>query len=200
MKDTFLSIDLDYWDCIYDFRRNKKFSINRYDLFKEIYNRKIPFQVYFNHDEMVDQINESKCNKIINIDFHSDLVDKKDFILCGLNEGTVFNAIHDFEEKEYIWLMPYRKVGIVNELGRCDQDNYNEENCWIKENFIYKNQIKSAGSKWLKLDDVKEIGICFSQNWVTKETYNFILNNFITDEKWKHIIEKINNEKKPIIL
>ena len=189
MKDVFLSIDLDYWDCIsWDNYTNYKPLIKRNLLFNYLIKNNIPVSIYLTHDKMLRQINESKCETIINIDFHSDLTSIE--FRGDLSEGNIFSYVSNRKNKTYIWLMPYYRVGILDGDGRCDNPRY-EGNVFLERNWVYKKQIKTTNPNILKLEKIKEVGVCISPDWIN-DSRSFLMDVIypLSNNKIKQWINK----------
>lgn len=177
MKDTYLSIDLDFWDCVtWDHWKSESFLIDlskfRCSVFEKIRNYQIPVEWFQDHHHMLANIIKTNCEHIINMDFHSDLTG--DGPLDVLNEGNVFDHIIDSANKTFTWLYPYKDLGRRNSVGRCDHTG---ADAFLKKNWIYKKQQRTVDRSVIPWDRIKRIGICLSPDWVGSDTYYFIQND-----------------------
>jgi len=191
MRDTYLSIDLDFFDCVSDgdaygymwgtseYKKYIRMSRIRSTLFNDILSEKIPINIMVHHDHMVPFINNSGCCNIINMDYHSDLTTEP---REKVTEGSVFDFVEHKESKTYTWLMPSTRVGVPYGLGRCD-DRYDKRgnpiDIFKKRYWVYMHQKKTINRKVIDLDKVKEVGVCISPRWITINSADFIKNVII---------------------
>src|SRR3972149_3365011 len=98
----YLSIDLDYWRHA----RERRYVL---DFFRKVKALRLPVLVAFYHHHLIDDIND-RCqwlDRIINVDYHSDIVDgtfgDDDF---RFNEGSWANFIHFRCDGTFEWRYP----------------------------------------------------------------------------------------------
>lgn len=193
MHDTYLSIDLDYWDCIAWNSKKSYNLINREKLFNKINKLNIPINVVWDHHNLLPLINKSNCTNIINVDFHSDLPAKGYNKLTNvrLNEGTFFLFVKFKKNKKYKWIMPYRDVGFIRTgEGRCDYyDGKDERDDPFNNKYWAYKQVQKTTNTKIDLSNVKEVGVSISPNWITMESHKFI-RDYLFDKMNKTVKNK----------
>ena len=68
--NTYLSVDLDFWNFL-DLKDCRNFM-------KEVKATNLPITLVDDHADLLKRINKRKCSKIINIDYHSDICNNFD--------------------------------------------------------------------------------------------------------------------------
>lgn len=175
---TFLSIDLDFFSssgiCFdgYDVK----------DFFSKVKSTGITPKIFWEHDEMLPYINECKPNKIINVDFHSDVNNDAEEI----NEGTFFWFVENRKEISYLWRFPSE---CYLEEGYCQFNN--NDNGFLPN--IFKSTRKIEGIETIKWKEIDYIGICVSPNWITVEDVREVLLTYIYKWSDSEIKRKIKN-------
>ena len=156
-EQIYLSIDLDYWTCL------KTFSIEECNEFikriKDVESDKFIF--VFSHEDLLTDINESDCNSLVNVDFHSDLANYDDNLL--LNEGTWVNFVSWKNEGKFSWRFPSNNL---KSLGCCHDSSVNdfsELNC---KNTGWKKIESIKGTKNISWSKVRRVGISLSPDWI----------------------------------
>jgi hypothetical protein len=159
---TYLSIDLDFLPSIKKEDRESFYKI----LLK---NKNKGGVIVAAHHYLLSDVNKRKYDKLINIDFHSDISDLYDELTkTNFNCGTWINYIKWRKNAEYIWVYP-KKI-CIDDTDRdfsglchdCDDpfENKKAASGWksVKRE-IYNNY---------KIDwkDVKRIGISASPDWI----------------------------------
>jgi hypothetical protein len=143
---TYLSIDLDYFND----RDNSMLGF-----FAKVFSMNKPIHVQRYHHELLPDIDASGCEKLINIDFHSDVCDP----WYGLNEGTWVNFVQWRAAGCYEWRYP----GKVTAANYCHQDGENpfvEQPEWASLTMKRGLAISWAG--------ITHIGVCLSPDWVQR--------------------------------
>jgi hypothetical protein len=95
--NTYLSIDLDYWNGL------RKRSIDTF--FAHVFQLQLPIWIAPFHDQLLPHINQHDCDTLINVDYHSDIAD---FPALGrrrlpCNEGTWANFVKWKKKGTFIW-------------------------------------------------------------------------------------------------
>ena len=169
MKHTYLTVDLDYW---YSHSITgtglpfvqKLFALNR------------PMKVFTEHHLILRDI-DRQYDKVINIDFHSDIVDR----VCGWpNCGTWANYFPGRQDAIFEWRYPNKDKCIKAGWGLCHMDeggNYNEDGnlrlrdgnrfdpFYHPEFWTWKNVARQQGLKDLDLSDVDRVSFILSPMW-----------------------------------
>jgi hypothetical protein len=177
---VYLSIDLDYW-----FMSNVE-DVTGADLFlQKVFALKKPIFVTTYHDGLLKDLNKKHIDKIIHVDFHSDLatepISKKE-----LNEGTFLNFYKWRKSCIYEWRYPDTEICFTIGNGRCDWHNFDDEKNkpiekWDPSKMGYKEVKRKKGLKGINLKKVDWIGISLSPNWCqpsVQKIYDKYFNGF----------------------
>ena len=195
---TYLSIDIDYW--AYDFADGDSIVVGsdytkllvkkeqamarmlRY--LKKMIKTDISIDEVISHEEMIHYINESKADRLINDDYHSDLSDNCiDGELPKLDEGTWVNHL-DIKE-DFLWVYPFKRC-FSEDLGTChsifcpfdrSESKYDPHFCGWEKVSRRLNRLPTKK----ELSDVCRIGIAISPGWSSESfiqaTANILLEN-----------------------
>jgi hypothetical protein len=197
----YLSVDFDYWSG--GTAENYQHML---DYSKSILENIPQIDFVIHHHDIIKYINAGNYDKIINVDFHSDLCDcfnNKKRQGIRLNEGTWANYLNDRENKEFVWVYPHKRcyhpLNLFGSEGRCDvKQNPFGKNCkdvcgYLKTSVLYRKLPKVE-----ELKTFERACFCLSPKWCSKEQlpilYKFIReNNLIQDQniRGKHWIKKI---------
>ena len=157
MNDTYLSIDLDYWEKL-------PFPT---DFFHSIFRSGFPIRVVNHHQQLIAHVDKLHCHDLINIDWHSDLAngvveDGKGMVF---NCGTWINFVK--KPRHFQWYYP---------SNMCLSNESHGGYCHVGRNnpFIAKDpkavcgwekveHIKGLPDPWYS--NVKGIGIAISAYW-----------------------------------
>lgn len=154
---TYLSIDIDYWNNDYwegNYLNNVEYKLH--SLLQRA--QDIPVIAVMNHQQLLQPINNSGAERLINIDEHSDITDAD---IDNLECGTWVSYVKWRMTGHYIWIRPDR----TTEYGSCNGDvkNWNQGTDW------YKTESKYISNKNIKLarylNDCVGIGICMSPHY-----------------------------------
>lgn len=166
-RDTYLSIDMDFWCKYRGFDKVTDF----FNLLKTI-NIK-PTVVKYHHELVID-INKTKnVSRLINMDYHSDIADITICDANSFNEGTWVNYVRMNDNAEYIWRYPMNKCVSYDE-GYCHlHPNHNPFNKHNQNKYHWTKVTRKHGSiTHEELNRVRAVGICLSPNWThTKHEY-----------------------------
>ena len=170
---SYLSIDLDYWfyhSCPKSTNGLKRILHKVLDVTDKL--------LVDEHHNLLDHINSSKCDKIIHVDYHQDLV----FNIGDTTKvecGNFFSFVNNKENIDFDWYYPDYDECIRKGLGFCVDPSYKP---LAKKNFIYKNQTRKCGLPTNKeLENVTSVGIAFSFDYLA--VYNRI-NEFTEIIDW----------------
>ena len=163
----YLSIDLDYWKGS---RKPERF-LNR------VISLRRPVAVRREHHELLGHMNRYSYDCLINIDWHSDLVEN-DMKLPCLDDGTWGNHIRAKNRNHYLWIYPSDSCVAgpdnMSSTGYC--------NAWANKNpFLVRNPKQVCGWERVskrkqfiterEMDEVVAVGICYSPSF-TSIAYN----------------------------
>jgi len=173
MAGTYLTIDLDYWT-----NYRETLSPNRF--FKKIFAMDCPKVVVASHESVVRYANKSGCRTIINVDYHSDIVDQPLHEKVDFNEGTWANFIKWREQGTFIWRHPHGVDSLRD--GYCHSNMFHNP-FDLASHASWKTVQRKKGLANIPLDDVAEVCICLSPYWTTVMPVRDILLT-IGQEKW----------------
>lgn len=190
MNNIYLSIDLDYFFMYYGLTQAEHSFITNW--FDKVLSLGITPTVVMEHHELLDSINDSSCDTIYNVDYHTDIDYEVGNCKVELTEGTFFFFVDNRKENEYKWYMPSRyechSKGYYN--GHCD----GEGKTFHKKYWIFKKQSYVQGLPRLK--NISHIGISISPDWIDYEGLVFAkekLWDFMDDDlrmRVKKLIDK----------
>lgn len=148
-----LSVDLDYFN-------NSKIGVSS-SFWKKIKRSKKPIWIFYEHQDIIPFINKTKYEKIINIDWHDDIVESDDLFL--LEDYNWANYYKYQKNSIYEWRYPFKKnfteIGIWRE-GRCT-----DVDVW-KYNLTEWKKIKHGeGIRGINFNDVKDISVVLSNRY-----------------------------------
>ena len=159
MRNIYLSIDLDYWRFI------PNGNVLSLQLFKTLAELDLDALIVSSHEMLLDHINRSSCNELINLDYHSDLTEEPS---QHFNDGTWVNFVDWKEQGKFIWKYPDHYDCVKLERGVCHseaKDPFVHKLCsWksVKREQGYSNLFKPG-----VLKAIKAIGITTSHSWLT---------------------------------
>lgn len=174
---NYLSIDLDYWmefdkeGIMYGYRYESYGLKKMIAFLNKAIALKVPIHIVDYHDEMAKYVNRFNVDQVINVDTHSDLVDRSYFYGCSrtIDEACWSSFVHHRGEKRFLWYHPdpecYCSTSGYSGRGRCDRDENpfegnSKEICgWGKCNHRTGLPTKQ------QMDNVVAVGICISPNW-----------------------------------
>lgn len=159
---TLLTIDLDFWLDSYQKKETDKF-------FRKIRKLNVNIESVVYHHEILLNLKDNHFDKIINMDYHSDIANF-DVGNCTLNEyntsfneGTWVNYVEFREKCDYIWLHSHSESSF--EYGVCDPESdvlADYSTGWKSMNHHARFPTE------LELSQVTDIVICVSANWIYK--------------------------------
>jgi hypothetical protein len=159
--NVYLSIDLDYWR-----HAHERWYV--LDFFRKVQARvktaKLPVTVAFYHHHLVDDINAwcQQLNRVINVDYHSDIVDEVRGADLRFNEGSWANFIHFRGDGTFEWRYPDSKCLSTGE-GYCHE----QKNPFLKPEVAgWKRTVKRRGLGNIPWDDIFAVGIVLSPDWI----------------------------------
>lgn len=105
----FLSVDIDFWHLPGPAESTLS------SLVKFVRDRGIPLTVVMNHQQMLRQVNASPARILVNLDEHSDLVDRD---VTDLTCGTWVSYVRWRAAGAYLWARNRHRVN----TGNCNRD------------------------------------------------------------------------------
>jgi hypothetical protein len=117
---TYLSIDIDYWNSdrgsILGYRSTEETRVYRWltKVFNLARYKGIPIKAVMNHQQLLDHVDGSKAQHLLNIDTHSDLADATTDVF---NCGTWVSFVRWRQQGIYTWM---HALGI--EDGECNAE------------------------------------------------------------------------------
>lgn len=152
---AYLSIDCDYWRRHQDPRSCTAF-------FQEVWKLGLPIYVAMFHHHLLPHINSFNCDTLINVDFHSDLVDLDIGRATPFNEGTWGNFIDWRYDGTFVWRYPSSEC---LEIGRgyCHYKCNPFQEPWVAGWQFTKKRPGLWGVPW---QHVKAVGVCLSPDWL----------------------------------
>jgi hypothetical protein len=159
-RDTYLSIDMDFWYKYRGFTQAVKF-------FNSLDQLKIKPIVVKYHHELTKHVNETpNISRLVNMDFHSDIADIEICDNENFNEGTWINYVRMQENSEYVWRYPMNTclgyfTGYCHGAERNNPFNKSEQG-----KFHWDRVLKVRGpiEPW-EFNRIAAVGICMSPNW-----------------------------------
>lgn len=163
MKDTYLSIDMDFWSHCNSYKK-----VN--DFMRSLSTTGIKPIVVKYHHELVKHINGMEgVNRILNMDHHSDIADISECTEREFNEGTWVNYVRLPENHEFVWYYPLQKC-ITKSTGYCHNDGYNPFLKHRQGMYNWTRVLKKYGRvPEFEFSRLAGIGICLSPNWNPRE-------------------------------
>jgi len=170
---TYLSIDLDYWANKYEKQLSQ---VNARNFLQKVKSLKKPIFLCSSHEEILSHLNKYKVDKVINVDFHSDVVyedrinydDPKE-----LNEGTWANYYKYRKSSIFEWRYPNVELCFRQGWGRCEwlwPDH--EIGKFEKRRMGYKKIIRGQGTCGIISNDIVGIGVSKSPEWCDPWIYD----------------------------
>lgn len=158
MRDTYLSIDLDYWERDRSPRKANTFL-------GHVMSKRVTKVLVHSHEELLRYIPRA-CKRLINIDTHSDFGNfdrTPDF--SDLNDGTWVDFVSGL--KEFIWRYPDYKHCFVEGAGRCEgETTVGSDECWDdRESFRGHRVLHAEGLQRINLRRVFAVGIAISPDY-----------------------------------
>lgn len=162
--NSYLSIDMDYWFHQWDEDTQYKVR-NTYGIFMRkvlSLNKPIFFCEY--HDEILEDLNKHRVDRLYNVDYHSDIViaPEED----ELEEGSWVSFYKYKDDCVFEWRLPDRFACIKQGFGLCHSRLYDT---FPRTKFGYKKSSAITGLKNINWKSIVAVGICESPNWINSE-------------------------------
>lgn len=164
----YLSIDLDFWN-----ERSVPF-----DWIESLISECKNVTMVCEHHHMLKHINASKCQTLINVDWHSDLSGyNNDIILhdgrlhpiakpkkfTPLNCGTWVDRVSWAKSGTFVWVFPQKKCDWPQGTGRCD----GKDDAFIKGRTAWKLASRKLSRKMIPdVTTPDALGICLSPDYL----------------------------------
>ena len=186
---TYLSVDLDWWAA------GTEGSLVYF--FAHVFDLKLPICVAPFHDQLLDHINANPCERLINVDYHSDLVDiptpAEDLSLTCLNEGTWGNFVAWKQSAAFVWRYPKCIHEPANGFCHCDYDPFkNACHCGWRATKM------ATGLGCIPWRTVHAIGVCLSSYWLNGAPVQRITDR-LGISGWRTVSLKLQREQRPFL-
>ena len=179
---TYLSIDVDYWSSRHtDWDQSVR---EMWYMFDRVVKSGVPVTMVLDHHELLEDPNINECNKLINVDYHSDITNYFDedgeikyieygtdaYCKAELNCGTWVNFLPWRSTGEFLWCYPESECFSATvrqaNYGRCeDVDGF-----WDKPKSKHHNwnYISCVRGWQYKVDwrNVTAVGVSMSVEWL----------------------------------
>lgn len=155
-RDVYLSIDLDYW-C----RWSNDWHARLF--FKRVWALGLKITVALHHHHLLRSINRvaRDLQRVINVDFHSDISDENEYRELEFNEGTWANFVKNQERMTFEWRYPGEEC-LDENRGYCHWcENPFEENCTR-----WRRVVKRQGVARIPWQRIRAVGVCLSPSWI----------------------------------
>lgn len=173
-RDTYLSIDLDYWTaCPEDVGGLEQADIAASDFLRRARAWAPSMVLCTDHDQIVPHINgvhASPIRRVINVDYHSDLPDwGVDSSFPELNEGTWGLYVAMPHTKTFEWRsasdrhMPYRRC-------TSSPDNPAWDPFLVEDLTPYRKAVHTIGLEGIDPRTIAAVGVCVSPSWWGSDT------------------------------
>lgn len=199
-RDTYLTLDLDYWMTHHDGDIQEMF-----DFLRAIIRCRKEICVVKYHNEIINHIKKfTDVTRLINIDYHSDITDLS-IESCGereFSEGTWVNYVTGMQKKEFIWRFPF-------DNPRDLAAGY----CHTMESPFKMSLADRKSVGWDKINMIQGLpnpttllrcaafGICVSPNWAPRNhTVNVVSALATLGIIQKSDIRRLSTENKPSVI
>jgi hypothetical protein len=158
LKDTVLSIDLDYWKTV---------TPTMMDFLRQSLKLDVPKVLTKYHHRILPFVNRHKANVLINVDYHADLCeDDPRNRLPELNCGTWVNHVKWRHNGTFVWVCPSKNDCYHCCEGRCDSSRDNKTDPFKNDNNGWAVTKVRTGLKYVNLQRVKAIGFTLSPDYL----------------------------------
>jgi len=157
MKDTFLSIDLDFWSTV---------TPKMLEFIGEVNKLKVPKIIANEHHHILPFVNQHPAKVLMNVDYHSDLSEDD---LSKINCGTWANHVKWRLKAHFIWICPSRKDCYVKGNGRCDSTRGcpgDDTDPFGKRLATWKYTTVKTGLRWVDLSRVNAVAYAVSPDYI----------------------------------
>jgi hypothetical protein len=180
---AYLSIDLDYWS-----HSTERSALHFFD---RVFALNMPIWVAPFHDQLLPHIEQSDCNTLINVDFHSDLAElalpAKDMLVGGLNEGTWGNYVSWKDKGKFIWRYPdHNRIrdGYCHEYPGYDPFKNPCYAGWRATSML-------QGLSSLPWRSIRAVGVCLSAYWLRGAPIQKITDR-LQISQWRKLPERLH--------
>ena len=144
---TYLSVDLDYWG---------RFSAqDLHDFIAKTLELRVPKCLVYSHEMMLDHINSFSFDRLINVDYHSDLCRACQERVADYNWSTfVLKANRDL----YEWRFPSYQSCVHQKDGLCDLEE--PDLFQHPERTNWRSLVLRQGLQDIPWEDVVAVGFC----------------------------------------
>jgi len=183
---TYLSIDLDYWRFHYA-------SVGCTRFFQRVWRLGLPIYVTIHHHYLIPHIDESGCERIVNVDWHSDLAESPNPISDRLNEGVWGNYVSWRKEGWFDWRYPSEQC---TESGPRRGYCHDEINPFFDPSVAeWHKATKRLGLSGLPWGEINAVGVCLSPAWIGgrgvlhEPITRLGLQTLLRRQDWDHLVD-----------
>ena len=177
----YLSVDLDFWNQ--GSHRFKHLDRFMRQIVSHIDPREIG--IFDSHEEILDHVNGSGCLEVVNVDWHSDLVNINDPVVAtweswqSLNCGSWVNFVEFQNRGKFTWIHPYKiKASGSGHGGYCHRPYKETHNPFVRQELtdwlIVEDVASRVPEEVIDWDRVTHVGIVFSYDWVEYSLEKYI--------------------------
>lgn len=161
-RRVYLSIDLDYW-------RFTQTNAGCTRFFRQVFACELPVFVALHHHHLLRDINArvDDLDAVLNVDFHSDLVDNLPdcFGPTPLNEGTWANHVAFRHRGNFEWRYP-SKVCLKCGVGYCHDSKNPFQPRKSRQVCGWKSATHQQHLRKIPWEQIAAIGVCISPTWM----------------------------------
>lgn len=147
---AYLSIDLDYW------RLDSK-TCDVKCFFRRVFELGLPICVALHHHHLLDDINDRRLDTLVNVDYHSDIVDE----FVELSEGNWANFVQFKKHGTFVWRYPNKKC-LNKDAGYC----HDKKNPFTRKCSGWHHVKKKEGIARISWSKISAVGVCLSPAWL----------------------------------
>ncbi len=153
--NVYLSVDLDYW-------RRQRDPKSCTAFFQEVWKLGLPICVAMYHHHLLPHMNGQDCDTLVNVDYHSDIVDPDPGRALDFTEGSWANFVDWRYSSRFIWRYPLPECLGVGR-GYCHE----KRNPFDKPGIAGWNYAqKRLGLYGIPWRHIKAVGVCLSPDWL----------------------------------
>ena len=163
---SYLSIDMDYWFNNFDDNTSEKVKNTYIPFINKVESCNVPIFFCNQHDEILQDLNKYKVDRLYNVDYHSDIIIEPEETL---DEGTWASFYRFRSNCIFEWRMPDRYMCVKSGMGLCHARSIDT---FPRTKFGYKKSKTISGLNGIEWNSIIAIGICESPEWINEEGYS----------------------------
>lgn len=178
-----ISVDLDYFQ---NFEPDKSWT-----LYQKIKKTGKPIYVFLEHQHVLEYINKRRYERIINIDYHDDVIDNS-LIVRTRDKPEDYDWVNFYKyrtESVYEWRHPHQdnfRIKGFMRIGRCC-----DEDIWYSNHTDWKEIEHHRGLRSIFLEDARDFSIIVSPKYTVEYSVLQILSDIFNTNNMTYIIEKM---------